>query len=104
MGSFLPVDEVCIAGLLVGGGGNVKKILCSSPLKSFIRQPDWLGSVAKYTDLTLNAVFSTFSTVKEEDNNMKFEWCKLHGLACEEHGDVSKVFHYVLKQQEKKGR
>ncbi|XP_059897803.1 uncharacterized protein si:dkeyp-114g9.1 [Gadus macrocephalus] len=40
--------------------------------------------------------------VKEEDNDMKFEWCKLHGLACEEHGDVSKVFHYVLKQQEKK--
>ncbi|KAK0156462.1 hypothetical protein N1851_000230 [Merluccius polli] len=37
---------------------------------------------------------------KDEDSDIKFEWRKLHSLACEEHGGVSKVFHYVLNQQE----
>ena len=69
-----------------------------------MQQVDWLGSVAQYTDFTMNAVFSLFLAVKEEDSDMKFEWCKLHGLACEAHGDISKVFHHVLKLQKNKGR
>ncbi|CAL8314746.1 unnamed protein product [Lota lota] len=36
----------------------------------------------------------------KEGSDMKFEWRKLHALACEEHGGISKVFLYVLKQQE----